>query len=438
MTPHVVPAAMAGALLGSLLACVPGLHVYNALALAVALLARHALPVPPAFAVPFVCGMIAAYSLLNTLPSILAAAPDESAFFTVLPGQKLLAQGRGYEACLLTALGGMGALLALVFLIGPWAPRWLPVVRHVFRPHGHWILWSVVAFMLLSEWPKPMGMRPTGWRARARAWRSPGFGLLTFLLSGWLGFIAIYRSPVPAAMAFQNLMPAFAGLFTLPWLIMNLVSRVRMPRQSVRTDAVPWHSVLTGAGAGLLGGGFAAFFPVVTAGVGGLLAGHATSLRDDRAFLVSQGAAKTMYMAGAMLLLFAPGVGLVRGGAAWMTQSLVAAGTQREYGMALAALAIGGATALLLFGPLARLWIVLLQRLGVRRLSWGSLAMVVGLVFALTGGGGLILMLTGLGIGLIPVLFGARRMNGLGVVMLPIACIMSGHGPTVARWLGLL
>ena len=40
--------------------------------------------------------------------------------------------------------------------------------------------------------------------------------------------------------------------------------------------------------------------------------------------------------------------------------------------------------------------------------------------------------------GLVPVLHGSRRMNCLGVILLPIACNMSGVGPRVAGWLGLL
>ena len=68
----------------------------------------------------------------------------------------------------------------------------------------------------------------------------------------------------------------------------------------------------------------------------------------------------------------------------------------------------------------------------------GALGSVVGLVAGITGFAGLGMMTTGLAIGLIPLLFGARRMNALGVVMLPLACMMSGHGPRVAAWLGLL
>ena len=67
-----------------------------------------------------------------------------------------------------------------------------------------------------------------------------------------------------------------------------------------------------------------------------------------------------------------------------------------------------------------------------------ALGIVVTLVGAVTGLAGLLVMVVATAIGLLPVLFGARRMNCLGVIMLPMACNMSGVGPTVAAWLGLL
>jgi TctA family transporter len=42
------------------------------------------------------------------------------------------------------------------------------------------------------------------------------------------------------------------------------------------------------------------------------------------------------------------------------------------------------------------------------------------------------------GIGLIPVLFGSRRMNCLGVLLIPITLNMAGVGPDIARLLGLI
>jgi len=41
-------------------------------------------------------------------------------------------------------------------------------------------------------------------------------------------------------------------------------------------------------------------------------------------------------------------------------------------------------------------------------------------------------------IGLIPTLFGSRRMNCLGVLLLPITLNMAGVGPAIAKMLGLI
>jgi TctA family transporter len=57
---------------------------------------------------------------------------------------------------------------------------------------------------------------------------------------------------------------------------------------------------------------------------------------------------------------------------------------------------------------------------------------------ALTGLPGAGLLAVATGIGLLPVVSGSRRLNCLGVILLPTACNMSGFGTRVAGWLGLL
>jgi len=73
-----------------------------------------------------------------------------------------------------------------------------------------------------------------------------------------------------------------------------------------------------------------------------------------------------------------------------------------------------------------------------RLISVFSLCIIIALVFSITGWTGLFVMAVGTGIGLIPVLFGSRRLNCLGVLLLPIACNMSGIGEPVAAFLRLL
>jgi putative membrane protein len=436
-----VVCALVGAAVASLLACIPGLHVYNVLALTA--LAFQAWSgggwlTGEAFTALTVA-MTVGYAMLNTVPSVFLAAPDESALFTVLPGQKYLMAGRGREAVLITAAGGAVGLFAICLVLAPLGPRLLPVIWTVLRPHAHWVLWCVIAFMLMSEWPRSVAIGVPGWRRFLAAWRNLGVGLLTFLLSGLLGFLLLYRSPIPPEFAFQNLLPAFAGLFTLPWLLLNLAVRATpLPQRADRGAPLDVPTLLHGGLAGVLGGGFAAFIPVVTGGVGGFLAGHATAIRNDRMFLVSQGAAKVVYYVAGLLLFFMPGLHVARGGAAAMLMTFGVPQDRAAWFLSLAAAALAGAVACALVSPLTSLTIAAVARCGYRRLSWASLALILAVVLAATGGRGLTVAVVAAGIGLLPVLFGSRRMNCLGVILLPMACNLSGFGPAVARALGLL
>jgi putative membrane protein len=436
---HVAPVAAVAGAVGSVLACVPGLHIYNVLgglAVAVCLPRFQGLALPPEALIPLWMGLVTGYAVANTIPSVLLAAPDESALFTVLPGQKRLMRGRGFEAILITTCGAFAGLLALVTL-GWLAPRMVPSAHAVFRAHYHWIVWCVIAFLLMSEWPKGGFAGPAGWRKFAESWRGPGFGLLTFLLSGALGLLLLYGSPIRVESAFQGLMPAFVGLFAVPWLAMNLVTRVRIPPQNTRFAELGGRELARGAIAGVAGGAFAAFFPVVTGGIGGLLAGHSFAVRDDRVFLASQGASKVVYLVGCLLLFFVPGGGLTRGGAAGLLAPIHVAGDPHQYQLALASLAIAGAVALALTPLLSRAVIRLLERCGYRSISALAAVGMVAMVWAVTGWAGLAVMAVAAAIGLVPVLQGSRRLNGLGVILLPIALNMSGKGAAVAAWFGL-
>jgi len=431
-----------GTVLSCVLSVLPGLHVYNVMGLMVMFilaLAKAGIEIPPEYAVCLMAGMVVGWSMLNTIPSILLGAPDESAIFTVLPGQKYLMFGRGYEGTMITGVGGLAGLFILIFVMGPLAPKLLPVVQYVLRPYMPFILWVIITYILMSEWPKGGNTGPAGWAKFADAWKSLGAGLATFLLSGIMGFILLYRPPVDTAVAFQNIMPAFVGLFAIPWCLLNAISGANVPPQHI-SDSLDINGdiILRSAAAGGLGGGFAAFFPVVTGGIGGLLAGHATAQRDERVFIMSQGVSKILYYTGAFMLAFVPGLGITRGGGAWIIKGIFTARGDGDYYMILAAIAIAGATSYLMMPPLTRLTIWVVGRFNYRIVSVVALFIIMVLVFLVTGWVGIFVMAVGTGIGLIPVLFASRRLNCLGILLLPIACNMSGIGTSIAAFLGLV
>ena len=435
-------AVLAGTILSCFLAILPGLHIYNVMGLAAVLiywLQSMGFAVSPEVYLPFMIGLVVGWSVLNTIPSVLLGAPDESAIFTVLPGQKYLMTGRGYEGTMMIGAGSLIGLFMLVFIIGPCAPKYLPIIRSVLNPHMHWILWVIITFILMTEWPKRGNRGPAGWRKFCDAWSTLSAGLFTFIISGLLGFLLIYRAPVSIENAFQNIMPAFVGLFAIPWCLLNVVSGAKVPEQRVRdTLNINGDLLLRSGIAGGIGGGFAAFFPVVTGGIGGLLAGHATAQRDERVFMMSQGVSKVVYYTGALLLFFVPGLYLTRGGGAWILKGLYSPHTWGDYYLALGCIAISGGISFLLMSPLTKGTLWLMKKVDYRLISVFALFIIIALVFSITSWVGLFIMTVGTGIGLIPVLFGSRRLNCLGILLLPIACNMSGIGEPIAAFLGLL
>ncbi len=430
--------ALLGALAASVLACVPALHIYNVVGFLILLGAGASSFIGPEDLSGLMLGLITGYAMLNTIPSIFLSAPDDSTLFVVLPGQKYLLQQRGWEATVLTGLGGLGGIAVLV-LLTPVASTLFSTVRGVLQPHLHWILLAVIAFMLMSEWPKGTDRAATGWGKLAEAWTSLTAGLVTFFLSGLLGFVLMYRSLVPVDVAYQNLLPAFVGLFAIPWVLQNIVSQVQIPQQHIATS-VDGSPLLFARGifAGTIGGLFAAFFPIVTGGIGGFIAGHATAQRDDRLFLISQGASKTIYYIGAFLFFFVPGLHLTRGGMAWMLSGIYSAYTPDTFYRAVGAVLVAGVVSFFMLLLLTRLVIKLVERVDYRWISIGTLGLLIAIILLMTGPGGLLIVAVSTGIGLIPVLWGSRRMNCMGVLLLPITLNMAGVGGTVAGWLGLL
>ena len=437
----VLLAVLAGTAIACVLGLLPGLHIYNVmgvLVLGVLGLAKAGIDVPPEVYIPAMTGMVVGWSVVNTIPAVLLGTPDESALFTVLPGQKYLMSGRGFEGTMITAVGGLAGAWFLLAVVAPCAPVYLPVAQQVLKGHMHWVLWIIITFMLMSEWPKGGNRGRAGWAKFYDAWETLLAGLATVLLSGLLGFILLTASPVSHEVAFQNIMPAFVGLFAVPWCLLNMISAADVPPQRLAKSLdLDGDVILRSVWSGGLGGGIAAYFPVVTGGVGGMLAGHACAQREERVFIMGQGVSKFIYYVGAFMLMFVPGLNLTRGGGAWMVKTLYVPAGISDYYLVLGSIAVSAGLSYLAMEPLTRLTVRFVSRFNYRHVSTVALAVIVLMVLLMTGWIGLFIAAVDTGIGLLPVLFGSRRLNCLGILLLPIACNMSGFGYRIIALLGL-
>ncbi len=435
---EIVLIAILGTVISSLLAIIPALHIYNVIAIILFTFGGLSTIIPQALLPYLFLGMVCGYVVLNTITSVFLSAPDESMIFVVLPGQKMLLAGRGYEAAIIT---GFGSILGGVFLfvITPFVIKFLPVVRRLLMPHLYWILAAVSLYMLQSEWPKGTERGKFGWARFLEAWRHLSAGLLTFFASGLLGFIVMTRNPLPPERSFQSLLPIFVGLFAIPWVLINIASKKEIPEQfNPKTVDFGISSAIVATIAGGLGGLLAATFPILTAGIGGLLAGQAVASKDERVFVASQGVSKTVYYAGAFLFFFLPGARLGKGGLVAMLRPFFVPTSAKGFYYALASMLLSLCLAFFLLILYTKIIIKLLQKISYKVISLVTLFLLFMIVYLMTGFYGIGISIVATAIGLLPVLFGSRRVNCMGVLLFPVTINMAGYGGALAKFLGLV
>jgi len=429
--------AIAGTLLGALVSFIPGLHVFNLAGFAVLLF--FAFPFDPMVMMMICMGLVVGYAIVSNLSSVYFSTPDDSVLFMILPSQKYLMQGRGHEAAMLLGIGALLGLLVTAAVL-PFLSHPLSMLRRLLTPHLWWILGLVLLYMVQSEWPKDYGSRARTRLGRLKdGWATPMAGIVTLLLSGLLGIILLNRSIVPIDRAFQNIMPVFVGLFAIPWLLTNMISRVSIPKQHVTSNICASKVDLArSAVSGGLGGWFAAYAPIVTAGIGSFLAGHATTTRGDAQFTISYGAARFAYFVGAFLLLWLPLVHLVRGGMGWISSVVYSPKEVWEFWLAVGAMVVAGMVAFGLLIVMSRMLAKVAEGTFYRKVSAGILVVLLMIVYLMTSWEGLVLMTVATGISLIPVMFRSRRLNCMGVLLIPVTINMIGWGPRIIEALGLV
>jgi len=145
-----------------------------------------------------------------------------------------------------------------------------------------------------------------------------------------------------------------------------------------------------------------------------------------------------VYYVGSFMLFFIPGLSLTRGGLAWIVTPIMSTLTMKEYALFVGMMLVAAGVSFMLLMPFTRICIRLVELIDYHIISWIAMFVTIPMIYFFTGWGGIAIMTVATGIGLLPVLFQARRMNLMGVLLLPVALNMAGYGNDVLRLLGLL
>ena len=108
---QILLAIILGITAGTITGLIPGIHV-NLISIILISLSPTLLGYTNVLVLScFIIGMAVTHSFLDSIPSIFLGAPDSDNVLIVLPGHKLLLEGKGYEAVKLTIVGSLICLI---------------------------------------------------------------------------------------------------------------------------------------------------------------------------------------------------------------------------------------------------------------------------------------------------------------------------------------
>ncbi len=465
--------AFLGSLFGIITGLAPGIHVNNVALLVVVFQGSLAAFVSSLFAgaspnaeetllmlSALVVGTLVTSTFLDFIPSIFLGAPDPATALSVLPGHRLLLEGRGYEAVRLSALGCFASFLISLALILP--VRLImgsPVLAYdKLRPDIAYVLLLVEALLIFTEGPRRAtesksapGPRPT---AADYLW-TKGWALMVFLIGGGLGWAVLDSPglmaqnwyPLPSLatdLSSIALFPLFTGMFGLSTLILSVGEVNRIPPQRLEPGplGLSRRRQVRGVLAGSVAGAFVGWLPGVSGGsgtmIGRLLAGSGSDEEDQgastREFLISAAGVNTATAVFSLVALFI--ILRARSGAAAAVQKLATSSVvaweplmqvPQALPLLLFAAAVAAILGLVYTLALARFFIGILTKLPYRAVVVSIIAMLVALLFLISGPLGLAIALVSTLIGFIPALVGVRRVHLMGVLVIPVIIFFLTH-----------
>lgn len=242
---ELVIACLLGVGIGTITGMTPGIHVNTAGAILFAVSTILLSFVSPEFLCVLMVSMSIAHALLEFVPSMLLGVPEEGTALTVLPGHKMVLEGRSKEAIRIVSIGGFGAIIVTILLLPIFAIV-LPPTYEFLKPVT-WILLLIASIYLIYKITSTL---------KGFLW-----SLLLFILSGILGWI-IFQAPLSSGI---SLMCVFSGLFGISTIIFSLNDNSTIPHQNkfydLNLDNTKIKSIITGGTTGAILGFLPGFGP---------------------------------------------------------------------------------------------------------------------------------------------------------------------------------
>lgn len=261
---ELVIACFIGISIGTITGMIPGIHVNTAGAIIFASSGLLLSVLSPEFLCVMLVSMSIAHALIEFIPSMLLGVPQEGTATSILPGHRMVLEGRSKEVIRIVSVGGFGAILVTILML-PIFTITLPILHDLTKPYT-WIILLSASIYLTHK--LTANFRDFLW------------SLLLFCLSGILGWI-LFQTPISSGV---TLMCTFSGLFGISTILFSLNESSTIPHQNplydLNIDFNKFKSIFAGGITGAILGFLPGFGPAQGTVIAQAVSG-ASDVNDD-------------------------------------------------------------------------------------------------------------------------------------------------------------
>jgi putative membrane protein len=389
---ELIIALIVGILCGTITGISPGIHINLVSALLVS-----SLPYFQQFSLIslsiFIVSMSITHTFIDFIPSIFLGAPEEDNFLSILPGHKLLLEGRGHEAFLLTLKGSLFAIPLILILSIPFIYL-LPIFYSSIKEFIPFLLIFLSIYIIFRE-------------------DNFFISFTIFVLSGILGLLT-FNLPVE-----QPLLPLLSGLFGLSSLVISiktssnpLPQRIYLLKEAKLSKREYFKSSLSS----FIFAPLCSFLPGIGSGHAATMASEFTE-QNPKQFLFSLGIINTIVMGLSYVTVYS--INKARTGTAAGVKELLKTISSNDLTIILISIILSGIFAFIIALFLSRLFAKFMNKINYKTLNYIIISILLIVNIFLTNSLGLLVLLTSSCLGIFAVLSNSRRINLMACLILP-------------------
>ena len=409
---ELVIACFIGILIGTTTGMIPGIHVNTAGAILFASSTFLLTFLSPEFLCVLMVSMSIAHALIEFVPSMLLGVPEEGTATSILPGHRMVLQGRSKEVIRIVSVGGFGAIIVTILMLPVFAVI-LPILHDVSKP----FTWAILLFAsIYLTYSLTSSRRDFLW------------SLLLFVLSGILGWIT-FQTPISSGV---SLMCTFSGLFGISTILFSLNESSTIPHQNpfyeLELDFNKYKSIFAGGITGAILGFLPGFGPAQGTVIAQAASGASDNDDDDTVnFLLATSGLNVSDCLFSLIAIYI--IGNPRSGIAVYMSYLISEMNLNHLVIFIFASLIAVSVSLVLALKLGDSFSRLMSRVDYKKLSIGVIILQIVILYIFVFyyqapiGYMTLTLITSTAMGMLPHYIGVGKSHLMGVLIIPAIVI---------------